>query len=449
MKAPCNSPGCIAAAVASVPTISLAAALLDSLNGMISVEHRSWSFKVEFSRPGAADFGGGLKLSGVHWISPYKNALQPIKNPIAVVDSISLPLAFAIYYDEYNPPFATVGALFRDGVQWKTSKFIEADFDYGSPFIPLRWSAGPSVDFDAAKALAALQESSTLSAFEVIHVDKKDQQAKPAGGKYANKKMELKPDGELEIEIMARFQLLNYQFVSVYRFLDDGRIEFGVLLGGALFNGQGVLHLHDFVFRINPSNQFGNLPRWDYLRRQQHAVALHLATPVGVRKVVAPLQDFHWVPCTTAGPQTAPDGDVVAVRFRSAAYNPGDSPVHVSQEYKFNPSFERSIEVSGGHSAEPDQIVTSADYYLSGKLPAKDLVVDAQNPKASGPYPVFALDPLAASKSLAGAPLALGSKVEAFVVLRHFHMPRSEQAVKMPYEYHFLTLTPRDFADGQ
>src|SRR6266487_14957 len=73
----------------------------------------------------------------------------------------------------------------------------------------------------------------------------------PGGGVYVKKH----PKGWIEpehIEIWAKFQCGNYQYIHRYVFYADGRVDVEVGLGGKLIgDGPERGHIHNFYFRFD------------------------------------------------------------------------------------------------------------------------------------------------------------------------------------------------------
>jgi len=220
------------------------------------------------------------------------------------------------------------------------------------------------------------------------------------------------------VDIWAKLQCANYQYVHRWVFHADGVIHAEVGLGGKLFNiadqtNRGG-HVHNFYFRLD----------FDIATSGNNLVQrfAHKGNNPG---------DDQWLDINFESKETADPNTFTKWRVLNKTPKP-------------NGLF-RSYEISPGSDGAPDGIYTSASTYSRGDL----WVVLWKGDTAETGADVGVTDDVLTT-NYANGEAANGQDVVVWHCLRHHHQPRhlGEETIVVPYELLSFHMAPRDFVDG-
>jgi hypothetical protein len=223
------------------------------------------------------------------------------------------------------------------------------------------------------------------------------------------------------IDIWAKLQCANYQYVHRWVFQADGEIHAEAGLGGRLFhfNPATMGHIHNFYFRLD----------FDIAGAGNNLVQrfAHKGNNPG---------DDQWLDINFESKETADPSTFTKWRVLNKTPKPN--------------GLNRSYELLPGSDGLPDGIYTSASTYSRGDLwvvlykPGAEDGADVAQPVGA---PVT--DDVLTTK-YANGEAANGQDVVVWHCLRHHHQPRQlgEETIVVPYEFLSFHLAPRDWVDG-
>jgi primary-amine oxidase len=276
--------------------------------------------------------------------------------------------------------------------------------------------AGGGLPFTAVKPTAPNRPSWLIPPSQVATNDNQyDPVANPGGAVM----IERTPADLLEparVDIWAKLQCGNYQYVHRWVFHADGAIHAEVGLGGRLltFNPPTMGHIHNFYFRLD----------FDVAGFSNNLVQrfAHKGNNPG---------DDQWLDINFESKETADPNTFTKWRVLNKTPKP-------------NGLF-RSYEISPGSDGAPDGIYTSASTYSRGDL----WVVLYKGDTAETGADVGVTDDVLTT-NYANGEAANGQDLVVWHCLRHHHQPRQlgEETIVVPYEFLSFHMAPRDFVDG-
>jgi Copper amine oxidase, enzyme domain len=217
------------------------------------------------------------------------------------------------------------------------------------------------------------------------------------------------------IEIWAKFQCGNYQYVQLWEFLADGSIHARVGLGGKLSAlGPEISHIHNFYFRLNfDIDSAGN----NQVQRFEH-------------QGLGDMKQDVWVPITTEGKDKFDWNKFTKWRV-------------INKTPKANGKV-RSYEILPGSEGGPDVKYSTGDLWVLRNKGDQDIggVIE-------GGAEVDCVDEALLNKYAATAESVDGQDIVVWYCLRGHHLPREQGEEKKVLPYHFLEfhMEPRDFLD--
>jgi hypothetical protein len=244
--------------------------------------------------------------------------------------------------------------------------------------------------------------------------DRYDEKENP-GGAVVVEEHEASYIEPAHIEIWAKFQCGNYQYVQLWEFLADGSLHARVGLGGKLSKfGFGTSHIHNFYFRLN----------FDIASEGNNQVQRFEHQGLGDMK-----QDV-WVPITKEGKDKFDWSKFTKWRV-------------INKTPKANGKF-RSYEILPGSEGGTDNTYSTGDLWVlrnKGEFDVSGVI--------EGGAEVMCVDEALLNKYATPADNVDGQDIVVWYCLRGHHLPREEGEEKNVLPYHFLEfhMEPRDFLD--
>ena len=217
------------------------------------------------------------------------------------------------------------------------------------------------------------------------------------------------------LDIWAKLQCINYQYVHRWVFHADGAIHAEVGLGGRLwtYNPAAMGHIHNFYLRLD----------FDIAGAGNNLVQrfAHKGNNPG---------DDQWLDINFESKETVDPTTFTKWRVINKAPKPN--------------GLHRSYELIPRSDGAPDGANTSASTYSRG-----DLWVVRYKAGAEDGVDVGVNDDVLTTKYVSGEGVN-GQDVVVWYCLRHHHQPRQlgEETIVVPYEFLGFHMEPRDFVDG-
>jgi Cu2+-containing amine oxidase len=300
---------------------------------------------------------------------------------------------FVIVPYHFKPGTTTPQATFKDGINSQCS---------GLPLTALKPSAPNTHKNDLPVGSYALND------------DRYDEKQNP-GGAVVVEEIEASFIEPKRVEIWAKFQCGNYQYIQLWEFLADGSIHARVGLGGKLSAlGFGTSHIHNFYFRLNfDIDSSGN----NQVQRFEH-------------QGLGDMKQDVWVPMTKEGKDKFDWSKFTKWRV-------------INKTAKPNGKF-RSYEIIPGSEGGPDDKYSTGDLWVL-RTKGDDEVGDV----LEGGAEVMCVDEVLLSKYATPAENVDGQDVVMWYCLRGHHLPREvgEEHKVLPYHFVEFHMEPRDFLD--